>query len=722
MQGVGQYTNIAGDVNLADKQLTVELTGIANTTNPGATFDVEAGSEIHEEKQFVDILITPDTGSNLTASDLSFNASGHTYVDSVAFTQSGLNVSARVNFKDGVNMPLSNLTISLAIVGDGALNKYKLTNLNLINQSDSNVTTIITYNGSGNNETANPSGNQLGYQAEYGTQNTVAVVKFNLDNAYNFKTPPSFKITVEDNDPESYYVITHQDKLSNGADFTIGDTINNVVTTLADVHQRWFTIQYKFPAQDTDKNEIVFNAESVLENDPDSNKITGYNVVGGNVVSRFAQSKEVKIFGAVGADFRLKNSTLGRGGTSGSSAVFTLATANNDIKQGMKITGSGISGTVTVLSISGLNITMSSAQTISSNTTLTFTQWWNGSAFVGTETDLEIPSTGAYSLLVPFFETSVTRRYYLQIEPISQTTLLPISPANVGDPVLQGNVYNSSNVVQNPFYINQYVDVTLTLGMHQTGTDFTITSSDVAKTYLANTYTDEGTDVATFSLSLTATATGNITKIKDPEVDDWSNYVSTNSEEIDLFTNGFELDYETPIVNINNNTSPKTISIVGKMHVNKYGTDDLVSDIAINNFASVANGNTGGGFRLYTPTVTGGGGGFIMGQVRASYNDGTYSATNAKTVHIGTANNTNLTSGTGTIYGNFYNNDINNITLTITADSTAAMDNLTITKGTLSGQDPSSDLTYTWTGQLKEDIDSASDMTFNVHVALSEEP
>ncbi len=158
------------------------------------------------------------------------------------------------------------------------------------------------------------------------------------------------------------------------------------------------------------------------------------------------------------------------------------------------------------------------------------------------------------------------------------------------------------------------------------------------------------------------------------------------------------------------------------MHVNKYGTDDLVSDIAINNFASVTGGNTGGGFRLYTPTVTGGGGGFIMGQVRASYNDGTYSATNSKTVHIGTANNTNLTSGTGTIYGNFYNNDINNITLTITADTTAAMDNLTITKGTLSGQDPSSDLTYTWTGQLKEDIDSASDMTFNVHVALSEEP
>lgn len=714
VQGVGQYTGIAGDVNLADKQLTVELTGIANTTNPGATFDVEAGSEIHEEKEFVDILITPDTGSNLTAGDLSFNATGHTYVNSVVFTQSGLNVSARVNFKDGVNMPLTNTTISLAIVGDGVLNKYKLTNLNLIDQSDSNITTTITYNGSGNNETANPSGNQLGYQDEYGDQPTVAVVKFNLDNAYNFKTPPSFKITVEDNDPESYYVITHQDKDSTGADITIG--VNN--KTIADVDQRWFTVQYKFPAQDTDKNEIVFNAESVLENDVDSNKITGYNVVGGNIVSRYAQDKEVKVFGAVGADFRFKNFTTGRGGTSGSSTTFTLATANNDIKTGMLITGTGISGTVTVASVDGVSVTMSSSQTISSNTTLTFTQWWNGTTFVGSETDLEIPSTGFYSVLLPFFETSTTKRYYIQIEPISQTTLL--SP-------LQGNVYDTANppVVQNPFYINQFIDVDITLGMHQTGSDFIITSSDVSKTYTAGAYPVEGSDFSVFNLSLTATATGNITKTKDPEVDDWSNYVST-TDDIDLFTNGFELDYQTPIVDINNTASPKTISITGKMFVNKYGTDDLVSDLAINNFASVAGSSSGGGSRLYTPTVTGAGGGLILGQHRATYDDGNgNSGTAAKNVLIGTASGTNLTSGTGVMYGNFYGNTMQEISLSISAQAGSAFhqtQSLTISPTSLVGVAPSQDLHYSWTAQLDEVIDASSDMTFNIAVSLANEP
>ena len=728
VQGVGQLLSISGDVSLADKTLIVELTGINNSTSPLGRFDVEAGTEIHSEKQFIDILITPNTGSTITAGDLSFNASGHTYVDSVAFTQSGLNVSARVNFKDGVNMPSSNLTISLAIVGDGVLNKYILKDLLLVDQSDSNIVTTVTYNGSGNNETANPVGNQLGYKAEYGTQNTVAVVKFNLNNAYNFRIPPSFEITAQDSDPESYYDITYQDKLSTGVDFTIGDTVNGAVTTLDDVDQRWYTVQYKFPAQDTFKDIITFSAESVLENDPDVNKITGYNVVGGNVVSRFAQDREVKIFGAVGADFRFKNSTTSVGSTSGSSSSLALTSVNYDIKKGMKITGSGISGTVTVLSISGANIIMTSAQSISSSTTLTFTHWWNGTTFVGTETDLEIPSTGVYPVNVPFFETSVVRKYYLEIEAISPTALLPISASSAGDPVFQGNVYNSSNVVQNPFYINQYIDVSLTLGMHQTGSDFTITSSDVSKTYLANSFPDEDSSASLFNLILTATATGNITKVKDPEIEDWSNYISTDSEEISTFQNGFELDYETPIISINNTVNPKTIIITGNMLVNKYGTTDLVSDIAINNFASVSGGSSGSNqIRLWTPTVTGGGG-FIMGAARASYNDGNGSSgTNAKGVAIGTLSLTNITSGTGTIYGNFYGNSINDITLTISVDSggTSALSSsqLTVTKGTLTAIDLSSyDLTFTWSGRLDEVIDASSLMVFNVHVALANEP
>ena len=262
VQGIGQLTAISGDLALSDKTVTVNLTGIANTTNLGATFDVEVGTEIHSTNSSVTILITPDTGSTLTASDLSVSSTGAN-VDSVSFAQSGLNVIATVNFTDGVNMPSSNLTINLAVTGDGVLNKYKLENLAIIDQSDGNITQTVSYASSGSNETANPSGNQLGYQANYTTQNTVATVTIDLATGYNFNEQPSFKITVEDNDPESYYVITHQDKDVSNNNITIG--VGGKV--LADVDKRVYTVAYKFPAQDTNKNEIIFHSKSVLEND-----------------------------------------------------------------------------------------------------------------------------------------------------------------------------------------------------------------------------------------------------------------------------------------------------------------------------------------------------------------------------------------------------------------------------------------------------------------------
>ncbi len=391
----------------------------------------------------------------------------------------------------------------------------------------------------------------------------------------------------------------------------------------------------------------------------------------------------------------------------------------------MLVTGTGISGTVTVSSISGTSITLSTAQTISS-TTITFTEWWNGTTFVGSQTNLEIPNSGFYSVSIPFFETSVTKRYYIEIEAISPTALLPISPSSAGDPVLQGNVYNSSNVVQNPFYINQFVDVDFVVNASATS-DFTITSSNATKTYTAGAYPVENSDFSVVNMSLTATATGNITKVRDPEIEDFSNYVSTSTDEdFSIFSNEFELDFDGAVIAINNGSSPKTITITGNMFVNKYGNDDLTTLLALNNFATVSGGSGGGGSRLYTPTVTGAGGGLILGQHRASYNDGNgNSGTAAKNVLVGTASGTNLTSGTGIAYGNFYGNTLQQISLDISASNASAFNpttGLTISPTSLVGVAPSQDLHYSWTAQLDEQIDASSDMTFNIHVALSNEP
>lgn len=63
------------------------------------------------------------------------------------------------------------------------------------------------------------------------------------------------------------------------------------------------------------------------------------------------------------------------GGESPSSTTaYTLdaATTNLDISPGATVTGSGISGTVKVGGISGVNLTLDTAQTIADNVTLTF--------------------------------------------------------------------------------------------------------------------------------------------------------------------------------------------------------------------------------------------------------------------------------------------------------------------------------------------------------------
>jgi len=64
--------------------------------------------------------------------------------------------------------------------------------------------------------------------------------------------------------------------------------------------------------------------------------------------------------------------TTSVGSTSGSSTTVTLTAANEYIKVGMLVTGSGITAGDTVTAIDGVTLTISSARTVPSTTTLTF--------------------------------------------------------------------------------------------------------------------------------------------------------------------------------------------------------------------------------------------------------------------------------------------------------------------------------------------------------------
>jgi hypothetical protein len=639
VQGIGQLSAISGDTDAADRNVEVNLTGIANAEVAKISFDVEIGEEIHSTKSSDTITITPNTGYTLTASDFSVSSTG-SYVDSVTFAQSGANVVATINFTDGVNMPASDVVINLAVTGDAAATVYKLHDLNFDINNDSNITVTKSYLGS-SNATAEPTGSATGFEATYdgSTFVSVATVTFDLDSGYNFKKPPQYKILEEDNLIESQYEITFQDKDSSNTDITIGVGGK----TLEDVDKRIFTIKYKFPAQDTSNDKIQFNAVSVQAQAAESNVVNGYRFDGTTVVSRYAQTRNLYIYGASGATFTL----------------------------GLNINSAGI-------------------------------KYWDGDSFETSSTTLTIPSAGIYTIPVEFYETSTSKAYVFTLAAVSPSTLL--SP-------LMGNVY-SSGVVQNPFTINQYADVTLTIAA--TSSNMTVTSSNFTSTATALVSPNEESSIAEVDVTFTATATGNISHVLDATEEEFTNYNSNN----------FEVQFESSLPSIDNSGVTKTLSYSGTMFVGTYGSADTTMTLDLDDVFNVAGGS--GGAILLNSEVTGAGGGFInIGKL--TYNDGTYSTTNGKVIHVGTADNTSI-SGTGTIYGNFFGNGINDITLAITPGTgntdtgTSCFDNMTITKGTLTGSDASQDLTYTWTAQFDETITSSSIPDYNVQVSLTNEP
>jgi len=97
-----------------------------------------------------------------------------------------------------------------------------------------------------------------------------------------------------------------------------------------------------------------------------------------DIVAFFESKNGVTAFNFTIPDTNSTSVTTGAttGGNTSSSTTITLSAANLDISLDSVVThvgGSQISGTVTVTAISGTTITLSTAQSIDNNTTLTFT-------------------------------------------------------------------------------------------------------------------------------------------------------------------------------------------------------------------------------------------------------------------------------------------------------------------------------------------------------------
>jgi len=245
-------------------------------------------------------------------------------------------------------------------------------------------------------------------------------------------------------------------------------------------------------------------------------------------------------------------------------------------------------------------------------------------------------------------------------------------------------------------------------------------TSDPSSVHLGSPFFEfDGSNTVTSTLTLTDNADIVLSRLPIPD-----DFVGVNTDSTNSTDSSISIKSITANPSTLNASGNQSITFTVVSDVEFFGSTASSHTLDLGNFIA-AESSGGGGFRIYTPEVTGSGGGLIIANVRASFNPGpTYiSGLNSKSVAIGTPNDTNLYSGTGTLAGNFYGNSVSQITLSIAPKSaTSAIDNLTITRGTLTGQAPSQNLYFSWTGQTAEDIDSSSDMTFIVHVSLANEP
>jgi len=269
------------------------------------------------------------------------------------------------------------------------------------------------------------------------------------------------------------------------------------------------------------------------------------------------------------------------------------------------------------------------------------------------------------------------------------------------------------------FSIQQLGDITYTVNTDASTDSRTYTSNPSAVHLGTPFFEFEGQRQVTSTLTLTDNADIVLTRL--PLVSD---FISTNTNSSNSTDSSIDVSSVSVSPATLNGSGVQSVTFTVVSNIEYFGSVASSHTLDVGNFIAAESISGGGGYRVYTPQVTGAGGGLIAGQVLASYNPGpSYLAgLNAKNVAIGTPNNTNLYSGTGTLYGNFYGNSVSQITLSISAAGSAAIDNLTITRGTLTGQAPAQNLYYSWTGITSEAIDASSDMTFTVNVALANEP
>ena len=216
------------------------------------------------------LTIIPNSGYTATSSDFSLSGGySDAAVDTVVFSQAGLNVSCLVTFAVGFVMPSDNYEIGLCVTGDAAVLSIALSVI--INAS---VAGNITGNGSEVNTIT-------GVVGSLGNTTTVFARTYTADSG--FQLEPSASLVIGN---QSNYNLIQAPTYN----------VNNNLTSIT------YTVNYTFPNFNVSGDSWDFVINSIAERLPEPVEVTSYSLLP-EIVSGEGVNINWNVFGEPGATY-----------------------------------------------------------------------------------------------------------------------------------------------------------------------------------------------------------------------------------------------------------------------------------------------------------------------------------------------------------------------------------------------------------------------------------
>ena len=281
-----------------------------NFTVSVVRFKETAGVDWTIAQPSVSLLITPNTGYTVTASNFAPITPLPTYVNSVVFTQNGLNVDCVITYITPSVMPSADVLISLCIQGSAV-------------EKQICVSGVISQCNVSNTKLPAPGAADVPYTAcnNFGDTSTItSTYQVIVDSTYYYPVAPTLTVVI--GNPNNYTI----------TDVKTYDASGNLISVV-------FTVTYTFPLNDVTGDKICLTANGVVIYNPQV-KITSYSFPTGNTLSYTGQTTNFTINGIEGANwaFNMTSSglfipvnvsgTIDSTGTYSFPVTFPAATAN----------------------------------------------------------------------------------------------------------------------------------------------------------------------------------------------------------------------------------------------------------------------------------------------------------------------------------------------------------------------------------------------------------